>query len=1079
MALPEVSNACHLAAADMYIEYAGRKVNICDPIPDYTYEVTLIVYSSCGCSSNTGANTTMSYESKNGATGVLQLPMTTDVSDTVDDLCPIFSGQNQCLTANADLPAYKRRIYKGTVTLPSAQTDWKFWWSSNARNASENLLNANTQNLYIEAGMDVTVRYDNSTPRFAGNPLPYICVNQPFRYLNDPRDRDEDKWDSTSLRVTTTIPLINQNGGTVTHNTANGYSPTRPIDGYVLDSKTGIADFFPVKIGSYTVSFKLEDLSSYVLRDVQFSVVKCRTRPPHIDSVAQDVENATLVPVQKSEEDKRIDSVVFACPKSEVKFNIRAWSEADTNNLWIRADLAKFPGAVFNTVGDGTDRVTGTFIWTPTVNDYGRKNLLVTCVDSTCVQDQPIVLPSYAIIPIQVVAGLDAGEDQLICELNPQPIQLFVTGTEHLRLKWTMINGGPVVGFKGPDLTIHNPKILYPFINDNGDTTFYPKNEGYIISTVDLAGSCKAIDTVFVNLDTTNTVRITPKNPINEDDALVICRPTYLQLESMMKGRRPMDNVACGIPLEPVPTACSEERAKPDTTVFYGSPLFGETFYDSTDDQTPTIMNTHVQTCKKQFLITKQELWAWGLRSSSISSLGFEMTGFVDKLGNLTNFNYNNFTISFKCTDAKEVTRAKGFDNFNQTTVYYEPVQNLTDGFYYFDFPKAYNWDTTKNLLVTICYSASTPLVCDTLNALPRIKYSATSYPSAISIIPGTATDPSVCGVGQSAGVIESYSRPVFTFASCEVLAKPFDIVWKEGQLLSDSTSKFPLSYAAESDRYVVEIVGRSKCIMRDTLEVYIPEHDIKIQPADTALCFGDKAPVTITGGYTYKWYEYKDGNYVPPAGVDNPFNMGYTTVGPDKTTDYRIVVSDSVFCYDTIAARVEILPLPDVKILNIDDTVIKYGQSFSILATGARFYNWSPVSSLNNPNVSYPIARPTEDTKYIVGGIGANGCRAFDTLHVIVDKRDDLFVPSAFSPNGDGKNDLFRVTNLSFQRIMEFRVFNRWGQEVYSTNDSRAGWDGTWGGVPQDMGTYTYLIRVAYPDGFVETYKGETTLIR
>jgi len=141
--------------------------------------------------------------------------------------------------------------------------------------------------------------------------------------------------------------------------------------------------------------------------------------------------------------------------------------------------------------------------------------------------------------------------------------------------------------------------------------------------------------------------------------------------------------------------------------------------------------------------------------------------------------------------------------------------------------------------------------------------------------------------------------------------------------------------------------------------------------------------------------------------------------------------------------------------------------------------YNWSPSESLNNPNISYPVARPMEDTRYIVGGLAANGCRSFDTLHVIVDKRDNLFVPTAFSPDGDGRNDVFRITNLSFQRIMEFRVFNRWGQEIFSTNDHRTGWDGTWEGVPQEMGVYNYLIRVAYPDGFVETYKGETTLIR
>ena len=92
---------------------------------------------------------------------------------------------------------------------------------------------------------------------------------------------------------------------------------------------------------------------------------------------------------------------------------------------------------------------------------------------------------------------------------------------------------------------------------------------------------------------------------------------------------------------------------------------------------------------------------------------------------------------------------------------------------------------------------------------------------------------------------------------------------------------------------------------------------------------------------------------------------------------------------------------------------------------------------------------------------------------------RDSLLVPTAFTPNGDGRNDVFRVANLSFQKLIEFRVFNRWGQEVYSTTDNNGGWDGTWKGVAQDMGIYTYIIRVAFPDGTVSTYKGDVTLIR
>src|SRR5690606_325942 len=137
-----------------------------------------------------------------------------------------------------------------------------------------------------------------------------------------------------------------------------------------------------------------------------------------------------------------------------------------------------------------------------------------------------------------------------------------------------------------------------------------------------------------------------------------------------------------------------------------------------------------------------------------------------------------------------------------------------------------------------------------------------------------------------------------------------------------------PLAYVERSTKFVIETIGRSNCIMRDTLEVYVPEHDMRVEPDDTSLCLGDKAPFTVFGGHYFKWYEYENGNYIDPGSVADPFK-GHTFISPEKSTEYRIVVSDSVFCYDTLAAKIEILPLPDVRILNEDDTVIKYGQSF------------------------------------------------------------------------------------------------------------------------------------------------------
>jgi gliding motility-associated-like protein len=67
----------------------------------------------------------------------------------------------------------------------------------------------------------------------------------------------------------------------------------------------------------------------------------------------------------------------------------------------------------------------------------------------------------------------------------------------------------------------------------------------------------------------------------------------------------------------------------------------------------------------------------------------------------------------------------------------------------------------------------------------------------------------------------------------------------------------------------------------------------------------------------------------------------------------------------------------------------------------------------------------------------------------------------------------------LKFKRLQEFRIFNRWGQEIFSTTDVNGGWDGSWHGQPQDMGVYQYVIKVASPEGKVETFKGDVTLIR
>jgi len=109
------------------------------------------------------------------------------------------------------------------------------------------------------------------------------------------------------------------------------------------------------------------------------------------------------------------------------------------------------------------------------------------------------------------------------------------------------------------------------------------------------------------------------------------------------------------------------------------------------------------------------------------------------------------------------------------------------------------------------------------------------------------------------------------------------------------------------------------------------------------------------------------------------------------------------------------------------------------------------------------------QSTTVLPGGI------AMDT----VSAHKELYIPNAFTPNGDGLNDQFKIINLSNEKIIDFRVFNRWGTILYRSGDNHAAWDGKYKGKMQETGVYGYLMKIGYADGSIVTYKGTVMLIR
>jgi gliding motility-associated-like protein len=302
---------------------------------------------------------------------------------------------------------------------------------------------------------------------------------------------------------------------------------------------------------------------------------------------------------------------------------------------------------------------------------------------------------------------------------------------------------------------------------------------------------------------------------------------------------------------------------------------------------------------------------------------------------------------------------------------------------------------------------------------------------------------------------------------------------WYPGTYLSDSSIKDPIAYVPKTSKWYVTTQGRNNCVVSDSVMIYVPENNFGLAPRDTIVCYGESLRLPTTGGgKTFQWFQ----NGFEPAQNLSCTDCATPIVTALETTTYTVIVKDSVNCADTFFSTIRVRPLPDVRILQ-GDTTIKFGQSVVLRVTGAESYYWTPAASLSAAIGTTVIAAPRETTKYVVSGIADSGpsvgCRSLDSVTITVDPSDHLFVPSAFSPNGDGANDVFRVSNLTFQRLMEFRVYNRFGQEIFSTTDPKKGWDGTWKGVRQDMGVYQYMIRVAFPDGVVEKYQGDVTLLR
>jgi gliding motility-associated-like protein len=180
--------------------------------------------------------------------------------------------------------------------------------------------------------------------------------------------------------------------------------------------------------------------------------------------------------------------------------------------------------------------------------------------------------------------------------------------------------------------------------------------------------------------------------------------------------------------------------------------------------------------------------------------------------------------------------------------------------------------------------------------------------------------------------------------------------------------------------------------------------------------------------------------------------------------------------CDSFYQLNIVVYPLPTVNAGN--DTTISAGNTAILIASGAANYSWNNATIGAVNSVS-----PSVSTTYIVTGTDANNCSNIDSVNVNIIPLDDsvyIVIPSAFTPNGDGLNDIYKILATKNLTLKSFTIFNRWGELVFSSNDISIGWDGRFKDREQPIGTFVYYIealKISNKDNYNIT--GTVTLIR
>jgi gliding motility-associated-like protein len=291
---------------------------------------------------------------------------------------------------------------------------------------------------------------------------------------------------------------------------------------------------------------------------------------------------------------------------------------------------------------------------------------------------------------------------------------------------------------------------------------------------------------------------------------------------------------------------------------------------------------------------------------------------------------------------------------------------------------------------------------------------------------------------------------------------------WTPAAYLDDSTASTVVFRAGTGGNIYVTVTTPVGCKANDSAVLKVYPGNFASLDSNFAVCPHDSVQLFPAGGISYVWHP---GRYLSDSTSPFPWVHAITS------QTYTGIAKSADGCLDTVHASVFVYP---AAVIHLEDSVTIYpGESYHISPqTNCVTFLWTPAAGLNYFRISDPVASPQVSTEYIVHASTEWGCKAVDSIKVNFNIESLLALPNAFSPGSTVNNKLY-IIKRGEATLHYFRIFNRWGNLVFETNNIDEGWDGTFHGKPQPFDVYVYQVEAKTNTGRIFNRVGNVTLIR